>query len=371
VNNGWPARSQLFLTLDQLQSELQKVWAGTQIASIGPNCTLAWSSGITTSGVATPSFYMTVLIKASVRDFQGSVSLPLCVSLDEKANPGDPFFLAPVDQVWAPLSIVRDPAGRLLAFGAFGSCYPYQLGRILYATDALLRPGQKPTSEFCQPASGRDELPPTVGYFTDTSAQPYPCPPGSTGSPTYPVYQLAFYGKEVKCQVDYFGYLQVECNAVKKSLLPDNIFVVKGLIEGPVPLPNENIAGYSFSQGPTNLGTITYGATDSTDTSHQASFAWTVGAQSTGHSSKGVGPAWNISFKSGSGSVTGDANSATSSLQKSQRSAINKNGVVGTSVLPVGNIFAAPQTIIATLYKFYDAHGKLISEPAAARRVRR
>lgn len=172
-----------------------------------------------------------------------------------------------------------------------------------------------------------------------------------------------FYNQHVRCQVDYFGYIQVLNNAVQSKLNPETKFVIRGVVDGPIPIPNQNIAGFTFVPGVFNLGQVLCGTTSLKNSSHQSTLAWTLGFQSSGGSNKGAGPAWDISFSSGCGSTTGETESTVTLTQMIQNSIVNRNSEsVGIDLVPTGNMFAAPQTITATLYKFYDAQGNLISD---------
>jgi hypothetical protein len=368
-DTNWQARSQLFLPIAKLDQKLQKVWPGARIDNIGPNITVAWSAGVENSSMSIeplvspkPCLYATVFTKVGIQGKSGQISLPLLVALDESGNLQGSFFLDPlVDRSAAPLQVVRDPAGRLLAFGTFAEPST-QLGCYLYPTNAMPQPGQKYAFAYAQPAPGVDDLPPAVCYYIDTSASPSATP----ATVTYPVYQFAFYGERVSCQVNYYGYVEILQNAVADTLLPATKFVLNGVIEGPVPIPNQNVAGFTFVPGMVNLGSVLYGATESMENSHQTSVGFTVGFQSSGGSTKGVGPAWDIAFSGGCGWAWGKTEATALSLQRIQVSNVNKTPEsVGIGVVPEGNMFGAPLTITATLFKFYDAQGNLVSDASS------
>ncbi len=385
----WAARSYLYMPQSVLTEQLQTVWPTKNIQQIGPNITVAWSSGVPDAAPPPPSsskpvFYATLFIKAAVEGEQDMVSLPLVVFLDENGKSGEYYLLAPIEAlptVHAPetfgniasaLQVVRDPAGRLLAFY---TDHVYSLNRqpalgylsnLVYPTSSVPSVNQKPMIGVSTRAP-INSLPPAVCYFIDLTAQSGDiCPQGSTATPTFPVYQFAFFGKSVKCKVDYFGYIEVLCNAYQSSLQPETIMTLDGLIEGPVPLPNPNIIGTQFPAGETNLGTITYGDTTSDETKQTREMDWSIGMEASGNTTKGFGPAFDTSFSSGCGSVTSKTKSADQMTAKTQDSEIEKDANdVGTGVLARGTFFAAPQNFIGTLYRFYDVSGNIVSDASS------
>ena len=72
----------------------------------------------------------------------------------------------------------------------------------------------------------------------------------------YNVYRFLFYGGDVVTQVDYFGQVQTLQSGTGTLTPNDQVALpltrITG-IEGPLPIPNENVAGFLFVEQPGRL----------------------------------------------------------------------------------------------------------------------
>ncbi len=375
----WESRSAYHIEkqdlIDLVEGALQQQEPQAQVHGFTGTIGIAGSSGLPAAPGgnppinltdAPPSFFLAVFLRVSVKHVKGNVDVPIVISLDSSGNAisGSAFCMKLlINDAMSPFSVVRDTPGRLLAFSTLGESKG--LGCQGYATEILLVPGQAATFDGFEAGENVDAHPPTVVYFVDVPA----VPPG-TFPPVIidcPVYQFAFYNSDVRCQFDYFGYIEVNNNF--DTLIPqppDTIFVTSGIIDGPIPLPNENIKDYVFGPGSVDLGDVTYGFTSSTMEQHQSSCAWTAGFKSTGSTTKGIGPAWDISVSAGSGSVSGKAEGTINSLALEQRAKISthmQSGEnVGVGIVPEGTIVGSPISINVVTYTFFDSKGNIVAD---------
>jgi hypothetical protein len=294
------------------------------------NVSVEWYSTVGASGKDTdpPDYRLVVLVQmisgAATVDVLRPWFLPMTVSTPEVGLtkvtltvPSGPIEGPPGMTYFSPL--VRDPASRLRVWMCDGI---HQRGEAAPFTAALIGTDDNhrqdqyfkfgTTSNILQ-ASDASILPCSLFYVFE---------PGKSlitvdGKPVveYPAYEFVFYGTQGLCQVSRCGSLQVFPDfAVKhpNEELPKPLDIVAGIIDGPIPLPIENFQGFELGPGQTNAGSTIYGLTDATTESRQVSDSWSVGFETKGKVSKGIGVAWDISFKGGMGSVT--AQSASSSL---------------------------------------------------------
>jgi hypothetical protein len=378
----WESRSAYRIEKQDLislvEGALQQQEPQAQVHGFTGTISIAWSSSLPGAPGgnppinltdAPPSFFLAVFLRVSAKHVKGNVDVPIVISLDSSGNAisGSAFCMNPLtDDAMSPFSVVRDTPGRLLAFCTLGESKG--LGCQGYATETLPVPGQAATFTGFEAGENVDAHPPTVVYFVDV-----PTVPGTSPSDIIdcPVYQFAFYNSDVRCQFDYFGYIEV--NNKFDTLIPqppNTIFVPTGIIDGPIPLPNENIKDYVFGPGSVDLGDVTYGFTSSTTHQHQSSCAWTAGFKSTGSTGKGVGPAWDIAVSGGMGSVSGKAEGTINSSEMVQGGNVSTrmegSENVGVSVVPEGTIGGSPITIQVVTYTFFDSKGQIVADATTA-----
>ncbi len=171
----------------------------------------------------------------------------------------------------------------------------------------------------------------------------------------------------MECQVNYFGTGERINNFKSYTPKPQGKYLLTGIIDGPIPVPNSNILGHLFQETDPNVGNITYGQTTSTEGTHQSSFAWTVGFKSEGSSDKGIGPAWDISLSGGTGSVQSNTTGTHQGHSLIQRSVVDVDEhQKGVRISALGTFFSSQAQIQATGYKFTDASGALIVDPSSS-----
>lgn len=152
---------------------------------------------------------------------------------------------------------------------------------------------------------------------------------------------------DVECQVAYTGKLVRAVDAEVVSLtdvsnsdknpngngVAGGYRMLRGYIDGPVPLPNVNVAADPTKV--TNAGCINYGESQSSTVSYSVSQKWTVGIKSSGSTAVGLGPAWDMSISGGEASSWGDSSYQSSSTSLRQNIAVIDDAVVkkGTAFL--------------------------------------
>jgi hypothetical protein len=395
---AWPASWQCFLTQAELQALVPPIGnpavsSPPTITNIGTSVSLTWFSSAATgsSGNASPQFYAAVFITPEFQgSLKGSYAACLLLPLDATGTPPTgtfPYYLGfPTNYPTGPVGTVRDPGGRVLAYAAWPAgkqlvCDEYATAglptvTVTFEGGSYTYPVQ--TSVATQPASGTDQsdpLTPAVGFVVDMSSQPDPC---SANEPKddYPVSQFAFYGgasSDVVCQVDQIGVVEVLCDYatyapyVLQGTTQTPAYIVNGIIDGPIPLPNQNIVNYPFQDSVPDCGDVQYGYTETEEASHQTSFSETWGFQTQLSSQKGWGPAFDIAASAGPGSATGSSTATSASAMLTQTSHIQTGTVntvpdTGVAVNPDGNLYASTASIQTTAYRFlvYDASGNLV-----------
>jgi hypothetical protein len=253
-----------------------------------------------------------------------------------------------------PMCCLRDPAGRLQAYwptpGQSISTRTYVLGQANPNNPNM--PTSSPDEVLA--AKSADSVPMSVAFFVDTAdSTSVPTDIGYTTSA--PIYIFMFYGSRVKCQVQQFG--------IANTLSPQAIYqtktelnVVMGIIDGPIPTPNQNTVGASTVG---DLGMVVYSSNATEEVTHQTSSAWTVGIQDTFQTTKGVGPAWNVSLNSGAGSVAGGTTATVDSSAQTLPVLLDAS----QSVLPYATAFCYGVEFVVTGYQILTPDGAPISDP--------
>jgi hypothetical protein len=207
-----------------------------------------------------------------------------------------------------PLALRCDPAGRL----SFSTVTNWSQGTgigtgvVSGATMPTLGNGFTLTPANNLTTSQRVGWVPALAY---TLGQPTV----TTTQAQYPCYQFLIYSgwdQNLYCQVARYGTIQqtTQISQIAPNNPPNTVpvtqkLVIQGIVDGPIPVPNENIS-QAGSNSPNGFGDIVYGSSQTSLKGHKTSTTFSVGLKSTGETSKGFGPAWDISFSQGSGSVT-------------------------------------------------------------------
>lgn len=178
----------------------------------------------------------------------------------------------------------------------------------------------------------------------------------------YPVYEFVFYGRRGQCQVNRCGTIQIipdfSVRKTKEDLkIPLN--VISGIIDGPIPIPLENFKDYDPpGPGEPTAGSMIYGIEKEIDSSHKVSNTWSLGFESQGKMTTGVGPAWDISFKGGTGSEVGDSSGTTTSYDLAIKSIISAaKGNHDPSIVPDGVLRGVGVQFSITAFRYLDNFG--------------
>jgi hypothetical protein len=315
--------------------------------------------------------------------FQVAVTCPLDASGSPAAGqPALAWSSAAATQ--SPLTILPDPAGRIIACGSSVTDEKNLEKTLLIEVFSTYEPLAY-ASQYTLPASSADtSTPASMMFIVDTGNGTQSCPTanangtGNMTTTTYPLLQLLFYGETTVAQVQPFGTVKVISNYANASLMAPNkqpAIAVTGIIEGPIPLPNANITGWLFEGTTNDLGSVIYGTSQGQGT--QGEQSWNVGASITANGKIGVsagveslgdggeaGIAWNASV---SGGYTRNWSSSTSStltlpLQQTSVASVEQGTMIGKNIEPYGLVFAASASISITNLQFFDANGNPITD---------
>ena len=219
------------------------------------------------------------------------------------------------------------------------------------------------------PAPGADPQIPTVAYFTDPAKLPVPPPPvpGSDASELHAVYQFVFWSEDVRCEVRRYGTIEILTNPALMPTPASSVGppqVVQGIIDGPIPIPNENIATFRYPKGETKLGEITYGNMVSGLTSTSLQSERTVGVQFEEHFTAGLGPAYKTGWDAGTGTASGFMQGTSLSTNKPFAALVETDPVTSENrIAQTGIVFSQTPSIQLTAYRFRGADGKVWTDP--------
>lgn len=314
--NKWPAKWHDYLPLPHMDS-----------GTLG-HVSLEWFSTVSPDGKDTdpPVYFVTVLVQSDTSPDVAEFTQVSYYTMTIGETTGNEISVTlarrsteTVGSTWFYANLLRDPAGRprtwirkLWTGGSEIDFLPFLL---------QLTPGgpgggikMNATGESIKVNTHNLIMPCSLFYvFNDGQSATT-----VNGQPTtqYPVYEFVFYGPRGQCQVNRCGTIQVipdfSVRKTKEHLkIPLN--VVAGIIDGPIPVPLENYKKYDPGPGQTNAGSMIYGIQDSESRSHKVSNQVLGGFETQGKTTKGGGPAWDISLKAGAGWVQGDSSGMTTS----------------------------------------------------------
>ena len=245
--------------------------------------------------------------------------------------------------------MARDPAGRLNVY------YNAALSggvEILFINTNTFTPGKAPSFVTVPwPVSGF-EVTPSVLYWMS--------PVSNNQSQAY---ELLFYSNPVIAEANFFGTAEILPNYTSYQPIPQKGGVqniVQGIFDGPIPFPNVNSLNYTFQDSLYQAGTVSYGNSQSTSNQHEQSFAMTVGFQSSGSVTKGVGPAWNISESGGFNLSSGQESGTTLANPIEKRSQLV---MANKTIDPSGSMSLNQAVMTVSFFQFTDASGNLITGP--------
>jgi hypothetical protein len=274
---------------------------------------------------------------------------------------------------WAssPVFLARDPAGRVVAYFTCGA--DSKTPQVPGARNLI---GAVPLSTYRDPTSLPQPLPitpPSSAYRNAPSADavaPSACfVPGAPSSQDNdssqcPWYEVVCYGTNVRFQITRYGTSVAWPNY---RIATQERLVVDGYVEGPIPLPKENIVGVTFQDTMPSLGNVVYGSSTTQSGEYSLEQTGAIGLKSEGHMNEGaVGLAWEAMLKFTHAREWTSGTQYTTAARKVQASTIDvgENQVVQSAdqILPYGLIFVSTVTVQTTPLQFADALGGLISD---------
>lgn len=290
----------------------------------------------TASQARPPATYLAIALAPTVGDANTPVVGYVRLRFDDQDVP---YVDSSDDVVWdaypdsTPLTVARDPAGRLRT---------YQSGK-----DALTVVTHSTLSAPTAPANGGHALPvvttenlpapsgggvPTVASFTDlghahetvTQATGLDGELHTFSCDQAPAWEVILYGGDtapspqprnytwvptpVGGWARSFGLAQSIENQVTLNRAPQDpqnpqsppipSNVVLGIVDGPIPVANASLSSAA------DVGDVTYSSDSTVQVDHKVTLDWSVGFKTDGHPASGGGPAWNISLSGGTGQTT-------------------------------------------------------------------
>ena len=304
-----------------------------------------------TEAIAGAIIYLPMTVTGESGDLSVTINvpptLPCIASYDPNGNP-----------VYVPIQ--RDIADRLRLYDLGSEWASY------YNTSQIPNPGLALSGQVDKFTTPSDvNITQTGLFYTYPVSQPAPAVNGFTGT-QYAVYEFVFYNS---CQVNRFGTIQVIPNYASPVTpapkpQPSVTDIIAGIIDGPIPLPLANYTGWNFGGGDHDAGDVVYGSSKTTTTSREVSNSWTAGFLVSEQFTKGVGPAYDISFDGGMGSISEKTKEKCLSYALTQPSVVN--APTGTNTKATVNANASLQVVSAqmsiTAYRFLDANGNPVSD---------
>ena len=284
--------------------------------------------------------------------------MSLGLGMMENTNVGPGSFMAN--------PIVRDPAGRLRVYNLASSWAGY----LMTTQDpvATIDPGL-PWSTQIDKFTIQSGLNFAPGAFLYVCPKSLPTTFSNLPATDYAVYEFVFYNQ---CQVNRYGTIEMipnystmipvqNANSDPPPPVDDTINIIAGIIDGPIPLPIANYVGVDLGSTQTDQGDVMYGANTTAITSRQLSNNWTVGLETSGEVTEGVGAAWNLSANFGMGSVLGNSETSSTSYSLSAPAIVHFDETPPT-LSPFGTLRAVSAQINATAFRFFDPNGNPISD---------
>lgn len=259
-----------------------------------------------------------------------------------------------------PISITRDLVGRLCFYWATNSKAGAVLNSILQppgkpAPDSLIISDYTPTENNGH-AFKAIKLAPT-GAFAQSSVSVSaqitndPNIGGNTTYPALPAAQVVIADDQGDFRImsSACGLLQQLTNLPAASVSGPGFLVLRGIVDGPIPIPNENTMPYKFPGGYSpDCGDVTYGSDSTKSQSNNWDFSITAGVKSTGTTTKGIGPAWDISLTGAHGWGFGQTRSTQMLNNTLQPATLNSDN---QSIEPFGTLVGYGISIQYNLFR--------------------
>jgi hypothetical protein len=242
-----------------------------------------------------------------------------------------PFPEIPFDFYFADLD--RDPAGRLRAWLSPQG----QTGVTEYCSVNLIPTDTGIPTQFYVKAYGDNLNASQTGVFPTsiyyTAPQSYQDPPDTNypnrNTTNYPVYEFIFYGYDnFLLQVNRCGTIQIisdndDSPRTRKQEPGKEMYLIGGIIDGPIPYPIENYKDYDPGNSETNVGTLIYGKAHSQTVERSVSKSFSIGMEDEVKTTEGVGLDFKLALNTGWSSNTGDSTETETLHVLSQEAKIN------------------------------------------------
>jgi hypothetical protein len=257
-------------------------------------------------------------------------------------------------------NLLRDPAGRLRSWiRRAGERTKYE-GVLLQATPGTAVSFNGSPESINVTADPLPYIAPCSLFYLFSDGQSNTTVNG-TPATQIPVYEFVFYGTQGMCQVNRCGTVQVIPDFSVRTTnrnLKTPLNIITGIIDGPIPIPLENYEDYDTGPGQANAGQMLYGIQKSEDSTHKVSNTYSIGIESQGKVTKGIGVAWDISLKGGQGWVTGDSSGTTTSYDLIVKAFINAaEGNFNPSIVPDGALRSVGAQFSLTAFRYLDNFG--------------
>ncbi len=282
----------------------------------------------------------------------------------------EPFQRWSVEQwtnVAAGVDIRRDPAGRVRAYYTDGSNGNAITVRVL-ATDTISNDGYM-WNQFGPPALLYGINTPTqmtpVSAFVIGDPQTSTTTAGKTQT-VQQVYEFVIFplyspnnenNRHINLMFSNFGKAVAIADAYQMPFAPPVVpqgqqkLILTGLVDSPLPMPAVNVASRQTAYNTQTLGSVTYGTTQVTGEKYSTNWSWSAGIITSGKSTQGAGPAWNISFKAGTSGATGGSSATQLGMQLIADTNVE---MTAKQLVPEGALFAASVQYHRDEYIFYD-----------------
>lgn len=270
-------------------------------------------------------------------------------------------------------SLKRDPSGRLQRFskyqkggkkftaGYFNTAQPATKANLFgtqpgyhptyYVTDTKTHP----SNIFYTFVDGKKETQ-TIGKTYDKKKQ-------KMNATEYPVLEFAFYGSN-KCQLHDYGRILIAQDTQEPvSKGEQEEVLIGGYFDAPIPFPLVNFVGQELSNNELELGTFSYKTKEDKDKESGLETGWTLGFESDGKTTKGLGPAYKVSVECGMSSVEKDSISSELEIELPVTATVKS---YGDSTKPYaeasGVVSIVNARLIITGYQFFDNQGHLVND---------
>ncbi|MEI6412136.1 MAG: hypothetical protein WCR52_22280 [Bacteroidota bacterium] len=333
---------------------------------------MEWFTKISVQGTLE---YHLMLVRLTDSDHDFRIS-PM--TINDKGVTGFNFIQLGVDTPGLkPATLNRDPTGRLRSWATRAGDHTEFMAYNVEYDGASLSLAATSNIIAASEVSGNSVNPSAALIYIATDGQyDGSIPATKPGLPdlktnNYPVYEFVFYGEYPKCQVKRLATIQTvtdpEDNQRIVNLQPskDNptpVYIAGGIMNGPIPFPLENYKSFNPGDSDVSAGTLTYGTDSSTITGRKVEKSLSIGFEEEFKTTKGIGPAYKISFHAGMGSVNENTTEFEIVKNLTQKADITfDTGQLNNPVCEtLGGVKKLSATMQITAYSYLDNYGPSI-----------